>query len=135
MEFQEKVILDGKVKVDTLGRVFKLYRGTWRQVCKGNGKNYKAVVVDGKSYFAHRLIAEAFVDNPFNKPEVNHIDADKTNNRVENLEWVTRSENILHAYDIGNLKRKEPRTIKVRFSKLVEISNEYGVPIERFLED
>ena len=66
---------------------------------------YKRVHVshEGKSYkfLVHRLVAEAFIDNPKKLPLVNHIDGNKLNNSVNNLEWITYSGNLVHAYRTG----------------------------------
>lgn len=71
---------------------------------------YKAVSLcknnKGSTKTIHRLVAEAYIPNPNNLPEVNHIDGNKLNNHVSNLEWVTPSENRQHAYDTG-LKKAE----------------------------
>ena len=56
---------------------------------------------DSKMYqfSVHRLVAESFIDNPNNLPFVNHIDLDKTNNNISNLEWVSGRENVTHYYN------------------------------------
>ncbi len=68
----------------------------------------------GKSLYVHRLVAEAFLPNPDNLPEVNHIDGCRTHNHVSNLEWVTRQGNAQHAVDTG-LKTYTNRLTKDEF--------------------
>ena len=55
----------------------------------------------GCNYYVHRIIAKAFIPNPLNKSEINHIDGNRQNNAISNLEWCTSSENKQHAWDTG----------------------------------
>ena len=76
----------------------------------------------GSSKTIHRLVALTYLTNPNNLPEVNHIDGNKLNNHVDNLEWVTRSENMIHAYSIGLVEQ----------TKLLDAPT-YESLLERFL--
>lgn len=64
-------------------------------------KGYLRVTLSKKSFLSHRIIATTFIPNPDNKKCVNHIDGNKLNNNVNNLEWCTHSENMQHAWDNG----------------------------------
>lgn len=92
------------VKVSTLGRVKSFYRystGKIIQCIDIDCFGYMRVRIKGRHYKIHRLVAETFIPNPENKREVNHKDGNKLNNRADNLEWATRSENQKHAYKVG----------------------------------
>jgi len=79
-----------------------------------------------KTIKVHRLVAETFINNIENKKDVNHIDGNKANNNISNLEWCTRSENIKHAFRIGLkiITQKQTEGVKKRFSKeVIDSSN------------
>lgn len=132
---------EGLYQISSRGRLksFKQYKeGKILRLTNKKG-GYFSFVLQGigharRSVRIHRLVATAFIPNPDNLPQVNHIDGNKQNNAVENLEWCTASENHRHALKqkpeilqgmIRYNKYNRPRTV-IQFSK-------YGRPICRFL--
>lgn len=98
----------GQVKsLDRIDSIGRLKKGLiLSDVDNGNGYRIVNLKFNGKQkmYTVHRLVAEAFIPNPMNLPQVNHIDGDKSNNKLENLEWCDKSHNMKHAYKIGLIK-------------------------------
>jgi hypothetical protein len=95
-----------KLLVPQMGNAGYLYI----TLCKNNIRHNR---------FIHRLIAITFIENPLNKEQVNHIDGNKLNNHISNLEWITPSENILHAIKNNLIKRsfKQNEMLGIRSRK------------------
>jgi hypothetical protein len=96
---------NGSYQISTLGRVRSFFKNNYRILRIGRTKNrYPTISLCNGSgcitHKIHRLVAESFIAF-MPKMEVNHINGDKDDNNVSNLEWVTRSQNIKHSYDIG----------------------------------
>lgn len=106
---------EGLYEVSSLGRVRSLNynrKSETKLLSIANHNGYLRICLsknnEKTNLFIHRLVAKTFIPNPENKRQVNHIDGDKTNNNVNNLEWTTPSENIKHAINMGLLPKLLP---------------------------
>lgn len=100
---------EGKYRVSNKGRVSN-YKRILTPTDNGNGYLIIGLCKDGKkkNFYIHRLVAGAFIDNPKNKPVVNHRDYNTKNNNAENLEWATQKENVI--YSKNNMRHRKSIT-------------------------
>lgn len=99
-----------KYWITTFGRVWSDYTNKWLTPTISQKGNYKRCYVSlgrNNKRYVHRLVAEAFIPNPFNLQEVDHIDANGLNNNVENLRWATHQENMNNAITQETIKRNK----------------------------
>lgn len=103
---------EGLYEVSNMGRIKSLHYGEERVLKEvDDSHGYKFVNLSKqarKTKLVHRLVAEAFIPNPMNLPVVNHLDGDKHNNCISNLEWCTSKENTNHAIKSGLMRPKLP---------------------------
>lgn len=122
---------EGLYQVSNLGRVKRLkskYMKSERILKEGiTTGGYRLVVLcknnKSKTFRLHRLVAEAFIPNPENKPQVNHIDENKANNNVNNLEWMTAKENINHGTSLYKRSITQRKTQHSKRIIAIDIAN------------
>lgn len=105
-EFKDIQGKEGRYRIGTKGTIFSVHSNrALKQKAHTHGYLLGSVGERGKWLYVHRLVAKAFLPNPQGLREVNHINGIKTDNRVENLEWVSHRDNVRHSYKTGLSKR------------------------------
>lgn len=106
MEIWKEVTSNPNYQVSNTGRIRRIGSNKDKSVQVKDGYLKTELYQNGMRQHVrvHRIVAEEFIPNPDNKPEVNHIDGNKNNNCVSNLEWSTKKENCQHAWDTGLAK-------------------------------
>ena len=125
--------------VSSCGDIYSLKTASIRKNTMYSGGYYKIDLAKAKTVPIHRIVAMTYIPNPHNLPYVNHIDGDKTNNCVDNLEWCSAQQNAQHAIDTGlnkvcrKLTDEDVKFIRDNYIKgdkiwgLNPLSRKYGV--------
>lgn len=121
-------------EIDTRGTIKNRHGRTLKQSKDRYGYMIVTLCKDGnpKTLFVHRLVAQAFIQNPDHKKTVNHINGVKDDNRVENLEWATQGENNRHAYRI---RLKHPYANNGEENGRAKLTNAQAAEIRQKLEE
>lgn len=128
MEEWRPVRGSSKYEVSSYGRVKSRHQSLAVHWDKGGYQQISIRLKAGnpKRFSIHRLVAEAFIENPDNLPQVNHIDGNKQNNFVENLEWCTPQGNMQHKVDNDRQARGEAQgAAKLTCQQVCQIRSEY----------
>lgn len=108
-------------KISPCGQVYSVRNNKFLST-RDNGNGYLVVHLcygEGRKVrYIHRLVAETYLLNLEDKPQVNHIDGDKNNNHLSNLEWCTQSENMLHAFKNGLNCKKGEKSSKAKLTEI-----------------
>ena len=134
---KKQIILNGietDYEIYTNGKVWSNKSQKWLTIFVDRNGYCRVKLIIGKThgklYSVHRLVATAFIANPDNKPDVNHKDGNKSNNDVDNLEWVTKSENVIHA-----INHKLKPVLKGRLHGMAKYDDIVIEQVCQFLED
>lgn len=117
-----------KYKVTNDGRIYSEYLGDFLKTFYSRGGYVRVKLNYGdrsKKFMVHRLVAMAFIPNPDNKPVVDHINRNRTDNRVENLQWVTQQENTMLAVERGSKDTMLYRFTNIKTGEILEFSNRH----------
>ena len=133
----EKIIdkLDNQYSVNTDGIVFSLKGNKKELKGKITNSGYREVILSHKGvkhyFLIHRLVALTFIENKYNARTVNHKDGNKLNNKLDNLEWMSDSDNLKHARNNGLLNSKINKEVAMQIfndkGTVRELSKKYGI--------